>query len=102
MRFYITKYRRWSLEEKLCPRDEILYLHKVFPENEISRAWDIIQGSLDGSKTIVQVISELQNFFKLNTVETFGLQEKFSGFKKNNLSFVKCFESLEMSSPQNH
>ena len=94
MRFYLTVYKRWSMEQKLNEKDEILYLHKVFPASQTERAWDIVKRALDAGDSISTVIGSLQSYFSLNTVETFSLQEKFFSFKKQNRSFIRVFEEL--------
>ena len=82
------------MEEKLSSRDEILYFHKVFSGYDRDRAWELGKKILDESRDMNALISSVQEFFALNTFESFALHEKFFSFKKKNLSFTKCFETL--------
>ena len=73
MRFYLTLYRRWAMVEKLSPSDEILYFYLIFPEAERDRAWEICSKAIQDSSNIKTVISSLESYFSLSSVESLGL-----------------------------
>ena len=93
-RFFTNNFSRWLIENKLRPEDTFIYLHKVFTDkNDQDRAFSIIQDNKHSG--IDRVLEKLGEYFSLNEVEIFALNEKFYGYKiGNNSNFEACFNEL--------